>query len=210
MVAVGYPLVRGNPALALSSFRVQSMRPPWQSIWALFDGYYDFGQVLLDNRNPAGLSNQVWESVLPWPLISALFLLFYLWIYTRPYRWDQPHTLVAFTGASVIWLFLYNKGWSPQFVLWMLAMIALLMPNGRGVAIAVALMLDNFIESTLYIIVLRQEIWILWGTVLLRTALLMLLGLEFLGRSGPPPPHAPCAARHAHFRGPRWRRRCWR
>lgn len=185
VVAVALPFVWRNPALAFSSLRVQDIRPPWQSIWALLDGYYGYGLVPLDVRNLAGLSGPLWESSLPWTLITALFVLAFLWLYTRPYDWRQPRTLIAFAGVSVLWLFLYSKGWSPQFVVWVLAFLALLLPNLRGIAIAIVLMASNFIESHVYLIMLPDERWLLWGTVLLRTVLLLLLALEFLSQIWP-------------------------
>lgn len=185
IVAVGYPLIRTNPALALVSFRVQTLRPPWQSLWALLDGYTGFGFVPLDNRNLAGLNNPGWDSALPWGWITLSFVLLYLWLYTRPYDWEQPRTPVAFAALSTIWLLLYNKGWSPQFLVWILPFVALLMPTLRGVAFALLLTAINVLESSIYLILLPDQVWILWGTVLARTALLLLLGMEFLGQIWP-------------------------
>lgn len=185
VVAVALPFVWRNPALAFSSLRVQSIRPPWQSIWALLDGYYGYGLVPLDVRNLPGLDGPLWESSLPWGVITLIFVGVYLWLYTRPYDWRQPRTLVAFAGVSVLWLFLYSKGWSPQFLVWVLAFLVLLLPNLRGIVIAIALMVSNFIESHVYLIMLPDERWLLWGTVLLRTALLLLLAADFLGQIWP-------------------------
>ncbi len=56
VVAVGLPLAHFNPRLALSSFTVNGLRPPWQSLWALLDGFYGFGLVPVDMRNLAGLA----------------------------------------------------------------------------------------------------------------------------------------------------------
>ena len=185
VVGFGYPLVGGNPALAFSSLRANSIRPPWQSLWAVLDGYYGFGQVPLDMRNLAGLDGPLWQSSLSWNAITLAFGMLFLWLYTRPYDWEQPHTLIAFAGVSVIWLFLYSKGWSPQFVVWVLAFIVLLLPNLRGIVIAIGLMFSNFIESHIFIIMLPNENWLLWGTVLFRSGLLVLLAVDFLGQIWP-------------------------
>ena len=56
VVGIGYPLVSANPRLALSSFRIQAIREPWQSLWAVIDGTYDAGIVRLDMRNLEGLA----------------------------------------------------------------------------------------------------------------------------------------------------------
>ncbi len=185
VMGLGYPLAQGNIELALSSFQVNSIRPPWQSVWALIDGYYDYGLVPLNMRNLAGLQTTQWQSVLPWGLITLAFALLYLWLYTRRYDWSQPKTPVAFAAISVIWLFLYSKGWSPQFLVWIAAFVVLLLPTLRGVLIITVLTLINLLESPIFFVMLRQEEWILVGTVILRTLLLLALALELLGQIWP-------------------------
>ncbi len=185
VVGVGYPFVRANPALALSSFRIQSIRPPWQSVWALIDGVYAYGLVPLDMRNLDGLAGPLWESRIPWGMVGLVFAALYLWLYTRPYDWSRVRTPLAFSAASVILLFLYSKGWSPQFLIWILAFIALLLPTLRGVVVAILLSLVNFVESDIFLILLPNEHWIMAATVLVRTALLLLLMVEFLAQIWP-------------------------
>lgn len=200
VVAVGYPLARFNPTLALSSFRVNSIRPPWQSVWALLDGYYGFGLVPIDMRNLKSLAvGGQWETQLPWGVITLAFLAVYLWLYTRRYDWSQPRTPIAFTAVSVIWLFLYSKGWSPQFVVWIAAFVVLLAPNLRGMLVVLALTALNFLEAQVYLILLPDETWIMVFTVLLRTALLVLLAAEFLGAIWPAGPVGARLARYAKW-----------
>ena len=155
VVAVGFPLARFNPTLALSSFRVNSIRPPWQSLWALLDGYYGFGLVPIDMRNLKSLAaGGQWETHLPWGVITLAFLALYLWLYTRRYDWTQPRTPIAFTAVSVVWLFLYSKGWSPQFIVWIAAFVVLLTPSLRGMLVVLALTALNFLEAQVYLILL--------------------------------------------------------
>jgi hypothetical protein len=180
VVGIGYPLVSANPSLALSSFRIQSIRAPWQSIWALIDGSYQAGVVRLDMRNLEGLAAPLWQSRIPWGWVGVLFLVVYLWLYTRPYDWTRIRTPLAFTATSVILLFLYSKGWSPQFLVWILAFIALLLPTLRGVVLAILLSLVNVVESHFFLIMLPSEAWLMVGTVIIRTLLLLLLMVEFL------------------------------
>jgi len=186
IIAVGIVLIP-DKSLAFNSFTVQGMRPPWQSIWALIDGegFYGYGLVPVDMRNLIAFDERRWQSQLPWTAITMAFIALYLWLYTRRYDWSNPRTPVAFAAISVIWLFLYSKGWSPQFLLWILAFIVLLLPTLRGVLVAIALSIGNFIESNIFLILLPDEHWIMWGTVLLRTGLLILLALEFLGQIWP-------------------------
>lgn len=187
IVGVGYPLVRANPALAFSSFRIQSIRPPWQSLWALIDGVYGYGLVPLDMRNLDGLAAPLADSRIPWGLVGLGFALIFLWLYTRPYDWSRVRTPLALTGSFVILLFLYSKGWSPQFLLWVIAFVALLLPTLRGVLLVVLLSLINFVEADLFLILLPNEHWLMAGTVIARTLLLVLLVVEFLGQIWPSP-----------------------
>jgi hypothetical protein len=187
-VGVGLPLARFNPALALSSFTVNSLRPPWQSVWALLDGYYGFGLVPIDMRNLRGLAaGDQWASALPWTWITLGFALLYLWLYTRRYDWTRVRTAVAFAALSVIWLFLYSKGWSPQFVVWVLAFVVLLRADLFGVLLALMLTLLNVVESSIFLILLPNEQWLMVTTVLARTALLILLAVDFAGQIWPAP-----------------------
>ncbi len=175
-----------DPQLALSSFRINAIRPPWQSIWALLDGYYGYGLVPIDMRNLQGLAaGDQWQTRLPWGLIGMAFVAVYLWIYTRRYDWTCARTPIVLTAVSVIWLFLYSKGWSPQFVVWILALLVLLTPSMQGVVLAIALTAINFVESTVFLLVLPQEHWLLVATVLARTLLLVLLAAEWLGQIWP-------------------------
>lgn len=181
----GYWLVGGHTALALSSFQVNSLRPPWESVWALIDGYYGYGEVPVDMRNLPGLQRYQWDSQVPWGVITLGFALFYLWLYTRRYDWHNPHTAVGFAALSVIWLFLYSKGWSPQFLVWILAFIVLLLPTPRGIGLSIGLGVLNVIESPIYFTMLGNEHWILAGTIILRTVLLITLFVDLLGQIWP-------------------------
>lgn len=185
IVGLGYPLAQGNTDLALSSFRVNSLRPPWQSIWALIDGYYDYGLVPLNMRNLAGLQTTQWHGTVPWGIVTIAFGLLYLWLYTRRYDWSSPRTPLVFAAVSVIWLFLYSKGWSPQFLVWIAAFLVLLLPTLRGMLLIIVLTLLNLIESPIFFVMLRQEEWILVGTVILRTLLLVAVAVELLGQIWP-------------------------
>lgn len=185
VVGVSYPYVRANPALALSSFRVQSIRPPWQSVWALIDGFYGYGLVPLDMRNLDGLNASLWESRIPWGAVGLAFAALYLWLYTRPYDWSRVRTALALSAAGVILLFLYSKGWSPQFLVWVLVFISLLLPTLRGVVVAILLSLVNFVEANVFLILLPGEHWIMVGTVWTRTLLLVLLMVEFTAQIWP-------------------------
>ena len=55
----------------------------------------------------------------------------------------------------------------------------------HGVVLAIALTAINFVESTVFLLVLPDEHWLLVATVLVRTLLLVLLAVEWLGQIWP-------------------------
>ncbi len=183
----GYWLVGGHTELALSSFTINSLRPPWESIWALLVDNYDWGRVPLDMRNLVALETPPATAQLPWGWITLAFMLLYLWLYSRRYDWSNPRTPVVFAAISVIWLFLYSKGWSPQFLVWILAFVVLLLPTWQGITLSIGLSLLNVIESPIFFTMLGNERWILTGVVFLRTALLVALAVELACQIWPMP-----------------------
>ena len=80
-IGLGLWLAHGNAELAVSSFRINAIRSPWQSVWALIDGYYGYGLVPVDMRNMIGLETNQWQSRIPWGWVTLAFLALYLWLY---------------------------------------------------------------------------------------------------------------------------------
>ncbi len=185
VVVGGYWLVGGHTELAFSSLRINALRPPWESVWALVEGNYDWGRVPIDMRNLVALGQPATPGRLPWGWITFAFALLYLWLYTRQYDWANPRTPVVFAAVSVGWLFLYSKGWSPQFLVWILAFVALLLPTWQGIGLSVGLSVLNVIESPIFFTIFGNERWMLAGIILLRTALLIALLVTLLGQIWP-------------------------
>jgi hypothetical protein len=86
---------------------------------------------------------------------------------------------VAFTALTLNLVTLYLKGYSPQFIVWLLPFVLLLLPNLRGLVYALMLSAVNLVESPLYFTLLPNQAWLLTGAVLARTALLVLLAVEY-------------------------------
>lgn len=202
-VGVGLAFVGTDPLLALSSFRVQGLRPPWQTLYAALDGYFGFGQVPMDLRNLTNLQlGNLWQGNLPgwfWTVQTLAFLALFTWLYTRPYDWTKRRTPVVFSAVSLVWLFLYSKGWSPQFLVWILAFVVLLRPSMWTMSAAIMLSVVNFVEASVFLVILPNQEWLLWSTTILRMVLLTLLGVEFLAQIWPKE-----AAAQAMHRFSRW------
>ena len=179
VTAIGYPFYKLNPDLILSPFRMTGFRLPWETVWALLEGNYDYGIIPLDMRNLTWPPPEMPQSTLPWLWITVGFTFIYTFLYTRHIKWQQPHVMVAFAGLTYCMFLLYSKGYSPQWLIWLLVFSSILLPNMRGVMYAIILSTTNIIESNIFFIIFPDEHWLLATTILIRTGLIIILPLEF-------------------------------
>jgi hypothetical protein len=178
------PFLWLGPDFFLALFRGVLGRSSWETVWAVLEGYY------LDPL--ADVS--VHPSTLPWFWITLAFALIGLWIYTWPlpdrsreFRDSAFKLRVIILAALTLNLFtLYSKGWGPQFLIYILPFILLLLPNLRGVVYCILLSIVNFIEYPVYFVFLLgedyktpTEHWLLVLVVVLRAVLLLALCLEY-------------------------------
>jgi hypothetical protein len=180
IVFVSLPFALLNPELFALSWTINLKRSSWETVWALLEGYTSFGLAGGANRfdaADAGIGQHA--STLPWFLISAGFALIYLWLWTRPTDWHDDRRAVAFTGLTMNLFTLYLKGYSPQFLVWLLPFVILLLPGLRGIIYAALLSAANIVESPIYFTLLPDQSWLLAGAVLARTGLLILLAVEY-------------------------------
>ena len=91
----------------------------------------------------------------------------------------SPRNVVAFAGLSLSVLFLYSKGYSPQFVIYPLAFVLLLLGNLRGIAYLLLLSIVNMIEWPITFGLLGHEKGIFALIFSLRTAIIAALGVEY-------------------------------
>jgi hypothetical protein len=180
VVLVGAPFYFMNPDLILRPQQMTTLRPAWETIWALIDGNYDYGIIPLDMRNLDWAAIEPASSRVPWPFVTAVFGLVYLWFYTRQIEWASAQPLLAFAGFTLCLFMLWSKGYSPQWLGWPLFFIALLLPNLRGIIYTTILSLANIIEANFYFIIFPQEHWLFATTVLIRTLLFIVVAIEFL------------------------------
>lgn len=189
VLAIAAPFLVLNPRLLPSPLDIQRIRPPWQTIWAVLDGYLGFGVAPADVRDLAALDGPAWQGSVPYGLLSLVLVIVYLALYLRRAPWRRPRTAVAFTGLSFTLLFLLSKGWSPQYLLYLLPFVAILWPDWRGAVLALSLTLVNYLESHGFFILLPTETWLLTVTTSARAVLLVALAgglvLEYLDRPWP-------------------------
>lgn len=184
VAAVATPFLLVSPTYFLAGFQSAWARSSWETIWAVFEGYFDVG-VVAPLEAHADAATAVWqnhEANLPWPLITAGFAgayLMALWRLRRP----SPGATVAFAGLAITLFLLFSKGYSSQFIVYVLPFVLLLLPDGRGIAFAVLLSLVNALQFPLYPMLFRSSTWLLWVTAGLRTLLWVAFALVCLSRS---------------------------
>jgi hypothetical protein len=175
---ISLPFLLTRPAVFLASFHSMVQRSSWETIWALMDGYFSYGLLPAD-RFDSTVDFATHSSHLPWLWITIAFGLIYLWLYTRRVDWQDRWVITAFAGLSVNLFFLYSKGYSPQMAVTLMPFIVLILPNLRGVTYLLLLTAIDFLEGTAYFIIFPEEQWLLAGTVLSRSALILALAIEY-------------------------------
>ena len=180
VIVLAAPFYSMNPDLILGPQQITAARQPWETVWALIDGNYDYGVIPLDMRNLAWAPALAPPSRIPWLWVTIIFGIVYGVLYTRSIDWRLPVKALAFVAFTLCLFMLWSKGYSPQWLGWPLFFVALLLPNLRGVTYAAILSITNILEGNFYFIIFPDERWLLATTVLIRTLLLIVLMVEFL------------------------------
>lgn len=174
------PFWLGHLPWLVASFRATLGRSSWETLWAVLEGYYSFGVVAGNRLNPAETAFAVHPASLPWGAISLAFAGLYAAVFFGlKADYAKPRPVIAFAGLTVQLFLLYSKGYSPQFLVYVLPFVILLLPNGVGVGYALALTLLNVLEQPIFFVLLPAETWLLMAVVVARFVLFVALALEF-------------------------------
>ncbi len=178
---IALPFLLSNATFFLTPFLYQGSTGPWQTVWALLDGYYSGGETTpLETRfDPTNIAVSFHQSTFPYGIVAAAFLVIYFILYTRRIDWQDNLKVVAFCGLSISLFLVFSKGYSPQWIVNLLPFIVLLLPDLRGVTYSILLMGANVLEFPVAMVLLAEHPWLFATAVVLRTALLVLVGMEF-------------------------------
>lgn len=181
-LAVAAPFLLAAPQWLAAYLRAVLGRSSWETVWAVLEGYFGYGQLAGDRFNPAETIFAVHPPSLPWLWISLVFAaLFLAAFFARP-KDTSPRQVLAFAGFTIALFLLYSKGYSPQFIVYLLPFIILLLPNWAGVGYALALTALNILEQPVYFVMLPDAHWLLSAVVWLRFAVFVALAVEFWGQ----------------------------
>ncbi len=187
---VAAPFLWRSPETFLATFRNVAARGSWLSPWALLDGYYGPGTVAsLSDRlffNASALWGQPARYPALWWLAAVLGGVSYLWVGRAAWRDATPRAALALTGFGVTLLLLLSRGFSQQFVVWVMPFVVLVMPGVDGALLAVLLGLDVLVlDGYLYVTLFPTFHRLLWVSVAGRTALLLWFAVECVAAIDP-------------------------
>jgi hypothetical protein len=193
VIAVYGGLWAASPQYTQASLQSQSAKGSWETVWALLDGNLQTGNFgpEIARLDPATASLPMGNPPLipPWAsliVFGAAGLL--LWIKYHP---PNLRAVLAFAGLTWVIFLLWSPGWSPQWVLYLLPLILLVIPDRLALLLTGALILVNLLEWPLMLS--RGLFQALPLTIILRVLLLA-------RRSGRKRVRPPCATSGAEKR----------
>jgi hypothetical protein len=179
-----------SPEFTAASLRSQSSKGSWETIWALIDNNlivgnfgplserYDPQTAYALRGNPAQVS--------PWiTLLACAGLGAWLYFRAQPGKdslgWQQDGDIArqgtAFLGLTFSLFFIWMPGYSPQWLLYLLPLIIIILPEREAFLFTVILVIAHLLEWP--ILLSRGYFNGLWLTIPIRTFLFILLVFSF-------------------------------
>ncbi len=178
------PLAVAGREFFVASFQNMLMRPGWETVWALADGYFGFGWIHRYRQAPHTALEFNYTPDLPaaawWGAATVVAALYALLALRRTPV--TPAGVVWTTGLALAAFALYLRGWSPQFMVWLLPFVLLAYPGGRGFLLATGLSGLALLEYPVYFVLWSDHQWALWIVVVARTVAILALGAVFARR----------------------------
>ena len=172
------PLMAVGRQAAWDSLRSQSVKPAWETPWALLEGSFGtgtFGDAAARLTPLDASSGYGVESVIPRWLPFALAAALGILLAGRLPR-SSPRAGVSFLLVGLTLLFLASPGWSPQWLAYLVPLALICLPQPRGALFSVALTGVAILEWP--VLLSRGRFDLLWVTVVVRTTLLILLAVN--------------------------------
>jgi Glycosyltransferase family 87 len=184
------PLMLIRADLLLASFASMVTRPPWETVAALLNGNYMWGSVP-DPQQRLEAASAFVTSGTPIALTVVPAILLGLAVLGARFALKKERQVYAVAALAVTSFVLANKGFSPQFIAWIIPMILLVWPNRTGLAYVVLLsvhflMYDRVVFPTMVGYFETGQVAfdamapLVWMSVLARTLILAAIALHLL------------------------------
>ncbi len=168
-------LFLASPEMTAASVLSQGSKGSWETVWALVDGNLGTGNfgpeeerfepatAVQARGRPARIPPWITFAIFGGLGLAALFR----------FSDREAAGVLAFIGLTWALFLLWSPGWSPQWVLYLLPLVLLVLPEREAWLLVPVLILVNLLEWPL--LLSRGFFGLLWVTVSLRTFLLLLL-----------------------------------
>ena len=178
IVLLGFaPLVIHNQEMTIASISSQVAKGSWETVWALLDGnlgtgtfgpieeHLDVAQAIRPRGQPALIPH--WIPTLGFGIIGAWFFL----------KAGTDGDLKAVQFLTLTWclFLLWSRGWSPQWLAYLIPLLLLSLPLNLAGGFCICLALVSLLEWP--ILLSRGRFDLLWLPVVIRTMLLVLLAV---------------------------------
>ncbi len=177
-LAVLGTLLAANPTMASASLRSQISKGSWQTVWALIDGNFGTGTLgpMEERLDPAyALSTGANQAKVPLWITTLVAGLVTAWIFIRTKSGDEKRALPFLTALWCI-LLLWSRGWSPQWVAYLIPLLLLSLPLQRSLTYGVSLVTVALLEWP--ILLSRGRFDLMWLPIVIRTLLIVMLGFD--------------------------------
>ena len=184
VAAVGLvPFLVASPPMAVASLQAQAAKGSWETVWALLDGNRNTGSFgpVEEHLDPSqALRARGHPAVVP-PWIPALaFGALGLGLFVLANR-SEDGNAVRFLALTFCLFLLWSRGWSPQWLAYLVPLLLLSLPIGQALGFGLNLVCVALLEWP--VLLSRGRFDLLWLPVILRTALLVVLAVALAGRT---------------------------
>lgn len=168
-----------SPRFTQASLLSQATKSSWETVWALVDNNYITGNFGEDPTRLDPAATQVLMGnppvVSPWLrlVVFGAIGLAAIWR-IRPQNDRQSLGVLGFGWCLFL---LWSSGWSPQWMLFLLPLVLLVLPGRTAVLFSLMLALVNLLEWP--VLLSRGFFWALPLTIGIRTLLFLLLAVSF-------------------------------
>jgi len=181
------PFMIGNPFMWIGAYTFHGARGPWETVWALIEGWYGHGgaEVLhpyyevfipymqfrgIYPPSPSDHAYFLWSH--PW--LPTLLLILGLGSLLLSYFLINENSLLEGTALTLFSFMFFSKGYSPEFTVFLLPFVAMAFKRVRKILLCAAFEVGTLVQS----IVWRPGMYsssLLAFAVILRTALFLLI-----------------------------------
>ena len=175
------PLVLSGSPFVAASLQATFERSSWENIWAFLEDYWRVGTAapVRDRTVLDAAGRDLHASTLPWTLITGLHIAIMLALCFIPRERPSPRAIAAITGLGLLTTLFFARGYSPQFLVYLLPLLCIMWPGWRGVLYCAGLSVLSLIEWPFVLSLFPDRHDMIATIVIARTALWVVIAVDF-------------------------------